>query len=387
MVIFFKQLVVTLASLILFSGLWGGYCFYRYNIKSGLLPSESSSFPWVFLGLTDTLNGGSSAISMKDSSQYIDYSYVLTDDVKYPFVTAMIVFSDSGENYINLSRYTSLTIRIKCSTENILAFNLHSYDAKVTEKSNLDSYRISEFWFSCSPEWQDVAIDLHHLHVPAWWLDLFNQKNSDQAYQLEKVHAISFAASRQGPIDTLAQVSINKIGLEGVDQRFLWLYLVTTVLFWLLGIGWLVKRYTVALIQIVENKAVINRPIVAHEHLSNEPRAVNTQVGQILDFMAVEYCNSDMSLEFVTTQLGINRNTLNKLLKSELGLTFNAYLNKLRLVEAARILSKNEETSVSELAYSLGYNNVTYFNRLFKQLHGCTPKQMKTTAEAEPIQQ
>jgi len=383
MTIFFRQFTFTLISLILFSGFLGGYCFHNYHLQSDLLPSENSSFPWAFLGLTDTIKGGSSAMSIKDSSQYIDYSYVLTNGVKYPFVTAMIVFSGSSEEYIDLRRYTSLTIRLKCSTENILAFNLHSYDPIVTEKSNLDSYRISEVWLSCSPKWQDTTIDLHHLHVPAWWLDLFNQKNSDQAYELENVHAISITASHQGPIDSLSHVSLNKLSLEGADDRFLWLYLVATVPVWLFGIGWLLRCYTVALIRIVENKAVINRPIVAHEHLSDEPRAANTQVEKILDFMAVEYCNSEMSLEYVTTQLGINRNTLNKRLKSELGLTFNAYLNRLRLVEAARILSKNEETSVSELAYSLGYKNVTYFNRLFKQLHGCTPKQIKTTAEVE----
>jgi AraC-like DNA-binding protein len=59
-------------------------------------------------------------------------------------------------------------------------------------------------------------------------------------------------------------------------------------------------------------------------------------------------------------------------------MTFTAYLNKLRLTEAARLLAENEEANVSEIAYSVGYNNASYFNKLFKNEYGCTPKTFKT---------
>ena len=37
-------------------------------------------------------------------------------------------------------------------------------------------------------------------------------------------------------------------------------------------------------------------------------------------------------------------------------------------------------TSVAEVAYSVGYANVSYFNKLFKEEYGCTPKVFKTVA-------
>jgi AraC-like DNA-binding protein len=54
-------------------------------------------------------------------------------------------------------------------------------------------------------------------------------------------------------------------------------------------------------------------------------------------------------------------------------MTFNAYLNKLRLTEAARLLSGQSEINVMEIAYLVGYNNVSYFGKLFKNEYGCTP--------------
>jgi AraC-like DNA-binding protein len=46
----------------------------------------------------------------------------------------------------------------------------------------------------------------------------------------------------------------------------------------------------------------------------------------------------------------------------------------LRLTEAARLLSENSGAAILEIAYSVGYSNVSYFNKLFKEEYGCTPK-------------
>ena len=61
-------------------------------------------------------------------------------------------------------------------------------------------------------------------------------------------------------------------------------------------------------------------------------------------------------------------------------MTFTAYLNKLRLTEASRLLTEKSSAAVSEIAYSVGYANVPYFNRLFKEEFGCTPKSFRMLA-------
>jgi AraC-like DNA-binding protein len=44
-----------------------------------------------------------------------------------------------------------------------------------------------------------------------------------------------------------------------------------------------------------------------------------------------------------------------------------------QLTEAARLLTDQAGATVAEIAYSAGYANRSYFNKLFKEEYGCTP--------------
>ena len=52
----------------------------------------------------------------------------------------------------------------------------------------------------------------------------------------------------------------------------------------------------------------------------------------------------------------------------------------MRLTEAARLLTGNPAATASEVAYSVSYGNVSYFNKLFKEEYGCAPKVFKNVA-------
>ena len=97
-----------------------------------------------------------------------------------------------------------------------------------------------------------------------------------------------------------------------------------------------------------------------------------------MQFIATRYADAELDLERVVEETGINRNKINDVLKTELGFTFSGYLNKLRLTEAARLLAEKDTATVAEIAYSVGYGNVSYFNKLFKEEYGCTPKAFRS---------
>lgn len=99
----------------------------------------------------------------------------------------------------------------------------------------------------------------------------------------------------------------------------------------------------------------------------------------VLNFMANRYADSNISLAVASASTGVSRGKLNDILKQETGLTFSSYLNQLRLTEAARLLKDDTKLSIAEIALSIGYNNVTYFNKLFKIQHGVTPKKYRAS--------
>lgn len=56
-------------------------------------------------------------------------------------------------------------------------------------------------------------------------------------------------------------------------------------------------------------------------------------------------------------------------------MTFTEFVNRYRINKACMLISQDK--SISEACYECGFNNVTYFNKIFKKYIGKTPSQFK----------
>ncbi|MBV8351578.1 MAG: helix-turn-helix domain-containing protein [Verrucomicrobia bacterium] len=68
-----------------------------------------------------------------------------------------------------------------------------------------------------------------------------------------------------------------------------------------------------------------------------------------------------------------------KMFRKTTGLTFTDHLGRIR-VEKAKNLLLNPHLRVSEIAYTVGFQSLTHFNRLFRQLTGESPTQFRDRA-------
>lgn len=68
----------------------------------------------------------------------------------------------------------------------------------------------------------------------------------------------------------------------------------------------------------------------------------------------------------------LNENYLGRLYKRQTGKSFSAYLNEIRLEKACALLRETDDPVIA-VALATGFNNVTYFNRIFKRHMGVTP--------------
>lgn len=89
-------------------------------------------------------------------------------------------------------------------------------------------------------------------------------------------------------------------------------------------------------------------------------------------------CNfkRDINIASAARHLGINKSALCRFVKQHFGATFTAYINNLRLEESCKLL-KTTDKSISVIAYECGFNNITYFNRLFKMRHHKSPREYR----------
>ena len=79
-----------------------------------------------------------------------------------------------------------------------------------------------------------------------------------------------------------------------------------------------------------------------------------------------------VTIPWLAKNTGINQSKLKLGFKELYGTGIHAWLLNYR-IEKAKTLLKNHSLSLEEIAYSIGYSHVTYFNSLFKKKTGITP--------------
>ncbi|MBM7564067.1 response regulator [Paenibacillus sacheonensis] len=79
-----------------------------------------------------------------------------------------------------------------------------------------------------------------------------------------------------------------------------------------------------------------------------------------------------VTLREVATHFDFTPNYLGYLFKEETGMTFSDYINDVR-IKKARVMLDDPLMKIYEISDKVGYNNVIYFNRMFKQAMGMTP--------------
>jgi AraC-like DNA-binding protein len=376
---FYNRALIALLCLVAASVVMGYACFKSTFIRLELLPASESVLAWHAESASDLWQGGHSTVKLLDDPSTLGFDFKVSNAIDHPFAAASLVFRDrSGKNvFVDLSRYSSISFDAKCAPANTLAVGVKVFEDKITRPDNPLTYRVPYAYFFCHDNWGHVEQDLAHLRTDQWWFDMFKLNVSRQAYRLDKVAEISFSSTFQSPYGVASRTQLRNICLNGRDMRYMYVFGVFMVLAWA-GYGfWFFRQHSRALVGEVKDKLRRDIPLVAYQQLSGELHR-DKEKSAILRFMATEYANADLDVDAMVSAVGINRNKINEVLKAELGFTFSTYLNKLRLTEAARLLDEKDGTSVAEIAYSVGYRNVSYFNKLFKEEYGCTPKTFRT---------
>lgn len=89
-------------------------------------------------------------------------------------------------------------------------------------------------------------------------------------------------------------------------------------------------------------------------------------------------CNfaRDLTLKEAAAYVGMNKSAFCRFMRRNTGKSFSEYLNDYRLEKAAEMLRSTDER-IADIAYDVGFANVTYFNRLFKSRFGHSPKELR----------
>lgn len=116
----------------------------------------------------------------------------------------------------------------------------------------------------------------------------------------------------------------------------------------------------------------------------SENTVATTLVGSAKKIILDNFNNENFSVSTIHEQLYVSDTYLRKVFKRETGMTMQAFLVKRRLSKAADLL-RNNDYSVGDLCYIVGYRDEIHFIREFKKRYGVPPKQFRKLALSKKV--
>jgi signal transduction histidine kinase/DNA-binding response OmpR family regulator/ligand-binding sensor domain-containing protein len=88
--------------------------------------------------------------------------------------------------------------------------------------------------------------------------------------------------------------------------------------------------------------------------------------------------DEQLSVESLAEDIGLSRVQLYRKINSLTGISVNELIRKLRLQKAAQLLEQNWGP-ISQVAYEVGFSNLSYFSKVFKEEFGALPSDFKSS--------
>jgi AraC-like DNA-binding protein/ligand-binding sensor protein len=132
-----------------------------------------------------------------------------------------------------------------------------------------------------------------------------------------------------------------------------------------------------------EQEAVVKLLSIFAQHLSMVSNQILVQqanaeppvITRAKDYIA-QHQTEDMSLSQVAKAVNTSTFYFCKLFRKHTGINFTDYVSRVR-IERAKNLLLNRNLRVSEIAFEVGFQSLTHFNRVFKRIVGQAPTQYR----------
>lgn len=108
---------------------------------------------------------------------------------------------------------------------------------------------------------------------------------------------------------------------------------------------------------------------------SNKNSNYDSRLKKIIYFLN-NNCEKDLTLEEIANKFNLSKYYLSHFFKEKTGYTVFEYINRKRIKNSQKFLEESQE-KITDIAYEVGFNNLSHFERTFKSLMGVTPSEFR----------
>ncbi|RED95284.1 two-component regulator propeller domain-containing protein [Marinoscillum furvescens] len=129
---------------------------------------------------------------------------------------------------------------------------------------------------------------------------------------------------------------------------------------------------------LIKSRRQLQKLFRDNDELVIEPKKVTLTssdevfIEQALESIENNMSNSDYTVEDLGRDVGLSRMQLYRKLKAMTGQSANEFIRTIRLKRAAQLIGQNELT-IAEITYQVGFSDLPYFRKCFKKQFGVNP--------------
>lgn len=113
--------------------------------------------------------------------------------------------------------------------------------------------------------------------------------------------------------------------------------------------------------------------VVDEETMNRLKEEMGTKLEQIVEGERL-FLKRDLTLTMVSDRLGVFKDELSDFIDYKYGLSFQNYINRLRINYAEKYILNHDDVTQKEIALACGFSGASSFNSVFSKQNGVTPK-------------
>jgi len=336
-----------------------------FNYKPALQLWPNSYGIHSYSDSTTSDHGNSGIRILSSENGKLVYEYELGNKFMYPYI-GLSFNEDSISDMLDLSEYDYLEIDFEANLSRRIPIVLNQNIEGFSIKNHGETYRplIQEMEYDKSK--RKYVLPLNKFETPSWW---FRTKNFTESKvgkaDLSRIHYVQFQNCQMLPKNVKETSTIYSLIIYKDIRIWWWLSGSLILLYYVIWMSILYLRKSP--LKIFPRKELIVNNVADEESK------------KVLDFLATNYQNPELSLETLQKEIGISETKISTILKETTDMSFKRYLNYIRTEEAKRLL-RGTDRQVMDIAYKVGYGNISHFNRVFKEAENCSPNEYRKNA-------
>lgn len=136
-----------------------------------------------------------------------------------------------------------------------------------------------------------------------------------------------------------------------------------------------IDNYQAMILNKVVELFIVLKRLAVTSPVQKETEQSVWSINAAVSFIKENY-SEEIRLPQLATRCGITPAYFSRLFHEKVGVPLFEYLNRIRIQKACLLL-KRSQLSIIDIAYSVGYNNLSFFNRYFKKIMNMSPRQYK----------